>query len=249
MLSLAWQTVKARTGGFIGAFVAILCGTALVAACGILMESGLRGGVPTQRYAATDVVVTGDRIVRPPGGDVLAFEHAAEQPTIRASLVSKIAAVPGVRSAIAEQTFAAVVIGPDGQPLADKPSFGHNWESAQLAPFTLMEGSAPRTNDEVVLDPALAAAAGTWVGGEVRVMTRSAPVSYRVVGVAEASGTPRQASLFFSDAKAAELAGRPGQVTAIGVLGADADRLEDVLANDHVTVSSGATAARPSSTT
>ena len=77
MLTLAWQTVKARTSGFVGAFVAILCGTALVAACGILMESGFRGGVPTQRYAAADVVVTGDRTVRPPGGDVLAFEHAA----------------------------------------------------------------------------------------------------------------------------------------------------------------------------
>ena len=154
MLSLAWQTVKARTSGFIGAFVAVLCGTALVAACGILMESGLRGGVPTQRYAAADVVVTGDRIVRPPGGDVLAFEHAAEQPTIPADLVAKIAAVPGVKAAVPEQTFPAVVVGPDGQVLADKPSFGHNWDSAVLAPFTLVEGRAPTADNEVVLDSA-----------------------------------------------------------------------------------------------
>lgn len=241
MLSLAWQTVKARTGGFVGAFVAILCGTALVAACGILMESGFRGGVPTQRYAAADVVVTGDRTVRPPGGDVLAFEHAAEQPAVPAELVAKIAAVPGVKAAVAERTFPAVVVGPDGQALVDKPSLGHNWESAVLAPFTLKEGRAPAADDEVVLDPWLAARAGTRVGGEVRVMTRSAPVSYRIVGVAEGPGA-RQASLFFSAAKSVELFGRPDQVSAVGVLAAGdvAPRIEDVLAGDHVTVSTGA---------
>lgn len=46
--------------------------------------------------------------------------------------------------------------------------------------------------------------------------------------------------MFFSETKAAELAGRPDRVSAIGVLGADAGRIESVLANDHVTVSSGA---------
>ncbi|MEU3642129.1 ABC transporter permease [Lentzea sp. NPDC034063] len=237
VLSLAWQTVKARTSGFIGAFVAILCGTALVAACGILMESGFRGGVPTQRYAATDVVVTGDRTVRPPGGDVLAFEHTAEQPSIAASLVAKIAAVPGAK-AVPEQTFPAVVVGGDGQPLASKPTFGHNWGSAVLAPFNLKEGNPPKPG-EVVLDSGLAAEAGVGVGGEVRVMTRSVPVTYRVAGVAEAGGA-RQASVFFDEARATELAGSPDRVSAIGVLGADAQQVENALAGDHVTVSSGA---------
>ncbi|SES25961.1 putative ABC transport system permease protein [Lentzea xinjiangensis] len=245
MLSLAWQTVKARTSGFIGAFVAVLCGTALVAACGILMESGFRGGVPTQRYAATDVVVSGDRTVRPPGGDVLAFEHAAEQPAIPAALVGKIAAVPGVRAAVPEQTFPAVVVGQDGQPLADRPSLGHNWQSAVLAPFTLQEGRAPEAAGEVVLDSALAAKANTWAGGEVRITTRSAPVTYRVSGIAATADIPRQAAVFFSEAEASGLAGRPDRVTAIGVLaepGAHdlAGRLEGVLAADHVTVSTGA---------
>lgn len=241
MLDLAWQTVKARTSGFIGAFVAILCGTALVAACGILMESGFRGGVPTQRYAAADAVVTGDRTVRPPGGDVLAFEHAAEQPAVPAALVGKIAAVPGVRAAVPELTFPAVVVGPDGQALADRPSLGHNWESAVLAPFTVKEGTAPNGNDEVVLDAGLAARAGVAPGGQVRIMTRSAPVTYRVTGVVESKGE-RQAALFFSSATATALSGHPDQVNAIGVL-ADGDvagRIEAALAGDRVTVSAGA---------
>ncbi|MEU0877371.1 FtsX-like permease family protein [Lentzea sp. NPDC005914] len=239
MLTLAWQTVKARTSGFVGAFIAILCGTALVTACGILMESGFRGGVPTQRYAAADVVVTGDRTVRPPGGDALEFEHAAEQPAIPAALVAKIAAVPGVKAAVPELTFPAVLVGPDEKVLADKPSLGHNWDSAVLAPFTLKEGRAPAAGNEVVLDSGLASAAGVVPGAEVRIMTRSVPVSYRVSGVAEGRGS-RQSALFFSAAKATELAGHPDQVSAIGVVGDVGDRLEDVLAADHVTVSTGA---------
>ncbi|MGW4209139.1 FtsX-like permease family protein [Lentzea sp. NPDC004789] len=239
MLTLAWQTVKARTSGFVGAFVAILCGTALVAACGILMESGFRGGVPTERYAAADVVVTGDRTVRPPGGDVLAFEHAAEQPAVPAALVAKIAAVPGVRAAVPEWTSPAVVIAPDGQALADRQSLGHNWESAVLAPFTLKAGRAPAADDEVVLDAGLAARAGVAPGGEVRIMTRQAPVTYRVSGVVAGGG--RQAAVFFSAARAKEL-GRPDQVGAIGVLaeGDVAKGIEAALAADHVTVSTGA---------
>ncbi|MET9230308.1 ABC transporter permease [Lentzea sp. NPDC003310] len=206
MLTLAWQTVKTRVGGFAGAFVAILCGTALVAACGVLMESGFRGGVPTQRYAAAEAVVTGDRTVRPPGADVLAFEHAAEQPAIPASLVAKVAAVPGVKAAVAEQTFPAVVVGADGQPVADKPSFGHNWESAVLAPFALVAGNAPKPG-EVVLDSGLAARAGVAVGGEVRVMVRSAPVAYRVAGIAATAG---QGGASGGGEKASQGTSRPG---------------------------------------
>ncbi|HEX7304444.1 FtsX-like permease family protein [Lentzea sp.] len=243
MLTLAWQTVKARTGGFVGAFVAVLCGTALVAACGILMESGFRGGVPTQRYAAADVVVTGDRAVQPPDADSLEFEYASEQPTVAAGLAGRIAAVPGVKTAVAEQTFPVVVVGPDGQPLAGKPSYGHNWESAVLAPYRLKDGNAPK-DGEVVLDSALAARSGAKAGDEIRVMTRSVPVAYRVAGVAEAAGD-RQAALFFSSATADALAGRPDRVTAVGVLAEPgtrdlAARLEGVLKSDHVTVSEGA---------
>ncbi|SDG56617.1 putative ABC transport system permease protein [Lentzea fradiae] len=244
MLTLAWQTVKARTSGFVGAFVAILCGTALVAACGILMESGFRGGVPTQRYAATDLVVTGDRLVRPPGADELTFENASEQVPVPASLAGKIAAVPGVREAVPEQTFPALVVGPDGQPLADKPTFGHNWESAVLAPYAVKEGAEPRADDEVVLDAGLAARAGARVGDEVRVMTRTVPATYRVAGIAEAGGD-RQAALFFTSAEAANLAGRTDQLSAVGVLaepGAQdlAARVAEALRDDHVTVAQGA---------
>ncbi|KOV86794.1 ABC transporter permease [Nocardia sp. NRRL S-836] len=104
----------------------------------------------------------------------------------------------------------------------------------------MTQGRAPAAADEVVLDAGLAARAGD----RVRIATRSTPVTYRVVGVAQGVGS-RQASVFFSDAKADELAARPGKVSAVGVIGGDgsaglADRVEDALAADHVTVSTGA---------
>ncbi|WP_410572292.1 FtsX-like permease family protein [Amycolatopsis sp. cmx-4-61] len=216
VLTLAWQTIRSRLGGFAGAFIAILCGTALVAACGVLMESGLRAGVPTERYAAAAVVVGGARSVHPPGADALSTEQVGEQPPVPAALAGRIAAVPGVRAAVAEQSFPAHVVTRAGQVLADRESLGHNWDAAVLAPFTLRGGTAPAAAGEVVLDADLARRADVGIGGQVRITTRSGPVPFKVSGIVD--GLSRQSAMFFTAGRAAELAGRPDQVHAIGVL-------------------------------
>nr|WP_169524132.1 ABC transporter permease [Amycolatopsis balhimycina] len=216
MLTLAWQTIRSRLGGFAGAFIAILCGTALVAACGVLMESGLRAGVPTQRYAAAAVVVGGAQTVRPPGADALSFEQVGEQPSVPAALAGRIASVPGVRSAVVEQSFPAQVVARDGQLLGGSGSLGHNWDAAVLAPFTLRGGEAPAAAGEVVLDADLARRAGVGIGGQVRITTRSVPATFKVSGVVDS--VPRQSALFFTPERAAALAGQPGRARAIGVL-------------------------------
>ncbi|MEV4056008.1 ABC transporter permease [Amycolatopsis sp. NPDC049688] len=237
VLTLAWQTIRSRLGGFAGAFLAVLCGTALVAACGILMESGLRAGVPTQRYAAAAVVVGGTQSVRPPGADALSSEQVGEQPSVPAALAGRIAAVPGVRAAVAEQSFPAQVVTRDGQVLGGRESLGHNWDAAVLAPFTLRGGDAPAAADEVVLDADLARRADVGIGGQVRIMTRSVPVTFKVSGVVD--GLSRQSALFFTPERAAELAGRAGQVHAIGVL-ADPGVAPETLAGRVRAVTGGA---------
>ncbi|MEV6828279.1 ABC transporter permease [Amycolatopsis sp. NPDC051102] len=237
VLTLAWQTIRTRLGGFAGAFIAVLCGTALVAACGILMESGLRAGVPTQRYAAAAVVVGGTQSVRPPGADALSSEQVGEQPSVPAALAGRIAAVPGVRAAVAEQSFPAQVVTRDGQVLGGRESLGHNWDAAVLAPFTLRGGDAPVAADEVVLDADLARRADVGIGGQVRIMTRSLPVTFKVSGVVD--GTSRQSAMFFTPDRAAELAGRPGRVHAIGVL-ADPGVASETLADRVRAVAGGA---------
>jgi putative ABC transport system permease protein len=216
VLSLAWQTIRTRLGGFAGAFIAILCGTALVAGCGVLMESGLRAGVPTQRYAAAAVVVGGAQSVRPPGADALTSEQVGEQPSVPEALAGRIASVPGVRAAVAEQSFPAQVVAASGEVLGGAQSLGHNWDAAVLAPFTLRAGAAPSAADDVVLDADLAQRAGVGVGGQVRIATRSVPQTFRVSGVVDALS--RQSALFFTPQRAAELTGQPGRAHAIGVL-------------------------------
>ncbi|WP_433263387.1 ABC transporter permease [Actinosynnema sp. CS-041913] len=242
MLDIAWQLVKARKLGFVGAFLAILCGTAVVAACGILMESGIRSGVPTERYAAASVVVGGNQVVRPEGGDFMAFQQVGTLPTVPNSLIGKVAAVPGVRKAVGESTFPARVVA--GGVL---DALGHNWDAAALTPFTLRDGRAPARGDEVVLDADLARRAGVAVGGRVEVMTTSTPVEYQVVGVAAPAGKDglaKQSGLYFTEERADRLSGTPGRYHAIGVLADDgaadlAERIEKALAGDNVTVVSG----------
>ena len=70
MLRLALQTMRARRHGFVGAFVALSFAVALVTACGILMETGMRAAAPVQRYAAVPVVVAANqRIAVKLGGE------------------------------------------------------------------------------------------------------------------------------------------------------------------------------------
>ncbi|GAA3082698.1 hypothetical protein GCM10020000_80920 [Streptomyces olivoverticillatus] len=51
-LSLAWSTIKGRKGGFVGSFVAIAAGSAVITACGTLLLSGLGSGVTPEGYLA-----------------------------------------------------------------------------------------------------------------------------------------------------------------------------------------------------
>ncbi|NUR83774.1 MAG: ABC transporter permease, partial [Nonomuraea sp.] len=190
MFSFAWKTLRHRRAAFAGSFVALLFAAALVTACGMLLETGLRGTVATERYAGTPVVVAGDQFVREVKSS--GKEKAKELPERRwipASLAADLAGRPGVTKVVSEVTF----------PFAGFTA--HGWESAGLTPFTLARGRAPRADGEVVVD---AANAGAKIPG------------YRVVGVT-AQTLPSQRTLFFSPGEARRLAGHPGMVAAIGV--------------------------------
>lgn len=190
MISFAWKTLRHRKAGFAGAFVALLCAAALVTACGMLLETGLRGSVAPERYAGTPVIVAGDQYVRQTkkSGKEKA-KLLSERRWIPASLADDIRRTPGVTKVVTEVTF----------PYAGFTA--HGWESAALTPFTLAQGRAPSAADEVVVD--------------ARHSGRAIP-GYRIVGVT-AQALPDQDTIFFSTDEARRLAGHAGQVTAIGV--------------------------------
>ncbi|MFI6600690.1 FtsX-like permease family protein [Nonomuraea sp. NPDC050536] len=190
MISFALKTLRHRKAAFAGAFVALLCAAALVTACGMLLDTGLRGKVAPERYAGAPVIVAGDQFVRQTkdSGKQKA-KPLSERRWIPASLAREVERVPGVTKVVTEVSF----------PYAGFTA--HGWESAALTPFTLASGRPPRAAGEVVVD---ARHAGQAIPG------------YRVVGVTR-QALPGQDTLFFATAEARRLAGHDGLLTAIGV--------------------------------
>ncbi|MFG1957260.1 FtsX-like permease family protein [Nonomuraea sp. NPDC049028] len=209
MIFVALKTLRHRKAAFAGAFVALFCAAALVCACGMLLETGLRGSVAPERYAGAPVIVSGDRFARQ---TVRASEtktktkakQLSERAWVPASLADRLRRIPGVSRVVAEVTFPAYVAGRRFQ--------GHGWESAALTPYTLRTGREPRAAEEVVVE----AASGLSVGARVPVRTAAGDRTYLVTGVT-AQDLPSQDTLFFAPVDARRLAGRPGQVAAIGV--------------------------------
>ena len=102
MLRLAILTARKRLGTYVGAFLALFGSAVLVMAGGMLLESALRSHAPVTRYAAAAAVVTGHQDVGPDHDVIL-----GEPVRISSALVRRLAAVPGVRAAIADDAVPA----------------------------------------------------------------------------------------------------------------------------------------------
>ncbi|MEU4234074.1 ABC transporter permease [Nonomuraea sp. NPDC026600] len=233
MVSVALRTLRHRKAAFAGAFVALFCAAALVCACGMLLDTGLRGSVAPERYAGAPVIVTGDQFVhqtvrKSEEKTKTKAKQLSEQAWVPASLADRLRRVPGVSRVVTEVTFPAYVAGRRFQ--------GHGWESAALTPYTLRTGRAPKAEGEVVVE----AASGFSTGARVPVRTAAGSRTYLVTGVTT-QDLPSQDTLFFATAEARRMAGRAGQVGAIGVFpGVDvSETLKDAAADGRVLAYTG----------
>ncbi|WP_433470126.1 ABC transporter permease [Spirillospora sp. CA-128828] len=237
MLWIVVSTLRHRKAGFAGAFAALFCAAALVCACGVLLDTGLRGSIAPERYAGSPVIVTGDQfvhqtIVKKKGKRKHKAKAIAERAWLPASVADRLRAAEGIQDVVTEVSFPAEI----GRAGGGRESWGHGWESAALTPFTLREGRAPNAGDEIVIDAATARTRGLRPGATVKVASAS-PGTYRVVGVTEQS-LEHQTAVFFSTAEAARLSGRDGKVTAIGARGPE-EAIEDALRGTNATVHLG----------
>ena len=212
MLRLALLSARGRLGTFAGALVALIASSALVMAGAMPFQSALRTHPPVERYAAAAAVVTGQQIA---GADH--DVQLGERARVRSDVAPRLAAVPGVRAAIADVSVPA--------RLGGRAVAAHGWESAPLTPYVLTAGRPPVRPDEVV------AGFRARVGARVRMASTEAARTVTVVGVARPRHPVRQqTAIFLTDGEAARLAGHPGRVDAIGVLAApgfDAARLHE----------------------
>ncbi|MFE7171425.1 FtsX-like permease family protein [Streptomyces sp. NPDC057616] len=253
MLTLALRTLKGRKGGFAGTFVALLLGAAVLGACGVLLESGIRAGSTAERYAAADAVVTGRQEVELTlkdldGSTLHESQPLPERVPLESSLAARLGRVDGVRTVIEDDSAAVRLADVHGRPVTGRHGTAleaHNWSGLRLGGFRLTQGRAPRTAGEVVLDSELAGRAGVRPGDEVRLMATSVPRTYTVAGTVALDGgrAPRRSVAFLADAALRQLG---PSVDAFGILtdpgtspGRTAEAIRAALDDDRLSVRTG----------
>jgi putative ABC transport system permease protein len=117
--------------------VALFTSAVLVMAGGMTLEAALRSHPPVERYSAAAAVVTGQQVVDDE-------EHVAlgERARVNAATAARLASVPGVRAAIADDSIPVWLGG--------RATVAHGWASAALTPYVLSAGRAPSGPNEVV---------------------------------------------------------------------------------------------------
>lgn len=247
MLTLVAQMLRYRKGSVVATLIGLAVGVAILTACGILLESGLRHEDGSRRYAAADMVVAQREIQyssREFDGEVITHRVLLpEGNRMPASLVEAVAGLPGVATAVGDHSIPLRV-----EATPEVPVSGHGWGSAVLAPYTIVSGAEPRADDEIAVDARLVAAAGEAgprPGERIRLVVQGVAREFRISGVAEATGPAeadgRPSAVFFTDAQAARLSPHPDRVDAIGVIAeSGGDRAALAAAIDRLASDTGA---------
>ncbi|MFG1872009.1 ABC transporter permease [Micromonospora arborensis] len=188
MLTLSLATLRVRWRSFVGMFVALTLGSALVAALGQVLATtvGAADREP-QRYPDVPVVV------------VSVGELSV--PTWQGAETVPLAQPPGVSAAVAATLPHAVVDRVFPATLATGPggSVGRPWSALPAAGQHLVAGRAPTADDEIVVS------GDARPGDRTQVITAAGVGVYTVVGVSSPSS---ENSVFFTDVRAAQLSPR-----------------------------------------
>ena len=224
MFSLAKASIRHHRGGFAGVFVAVFLCAALITAMGILIESGLRGGIAAERLKGADVVVGA-----PQSHPVVEDMDApfSERVLLPAEAVTQIAAVPGVEEAVG--TVDIPLATADGTSVS-----AAGWESAALAPYALSSGQVPAGEKAVAVDESF----GADPGSRLVLSHGGVPAEYTVTGIVspEAGTEANDAgaagpAVFLSTDGAAALWPHGDTVATVGVIAGPDVRPEQLAAD------------------
>lgn len=210
--------LRHHRGSFVGVAVAVFVASALVTGLGVLVESGMRGGLAPERYAVADVVVGAPQQVDVPEDLPVPLRERAPLPT---DASRDIAALPDVDRVVVDVTVPLTLPGADPGAAASAVVEAHPWEATALTGFELREGREPTAADEVVVSAGSARA----VGDTVVLAHGGIPSEYRVVGEVAAPAAPeRTAHVFLTEQRIRQLDPHDGAAQALGVFTADPER-------------------------
>lgn len=163
-------------------------------------------------------------------------EQAGAAPrTLTASVVGRVAAQPGVRTATGEVSVSnATLVNPATNksisPIGGGPTLAGNWYETPNRALKITSGAAPHGSGQVLLDKDTADRAKLGLGDQLRIITAVGDYRATISGIATFTTTNPGAALVFFDTPTAqrELIGRPGVFTSVVAYG-DGSRTDDQL--------------------
>lgn len=199
--------------------LAVILGVMFVSGSFVLTDT-LRGSFDSMfanAYSSLDNSVQ-------PTADTALEDSGQATPTMPASAVEQIQAVPGVAEATGQiYVDGARLIGSNGKVVTTMgaPRYGTNWRGENDF-VQLREGRGPEADNEIAINAGLAEAAGVEVGDEVGVLTLQPKKTFTVVGIfGYAGGKDTMSSAheisFTTDVASELMLGEPGLFTSVSV--------------------------------
>lgn len=205
MIRYALKSLRANLSRLVATVLAVLIGITFLSS-GLMLTDAMRSGLTAdveQQYAQVDLAVRPDAET----------EDLGVETTLAPELLETVRGTEGVAAAAGESVGEVTVLRSDGST-ANLRSRGRAWiEDEQLNPMELVEGSAPETADEVVLDVGLADEAEASVGDDVRLETPAGPRTATLVGLSrfgEQDAVDDGGTISVAASAAAELFGGDG---------------------------------------
>jgi putative ABC transport system permease protein len=168
--------------------IAIVLGVAMVSGTYVLTDT-IKAAFSTvfiQVYKNSDAVVTGKNAIGTQNG------NSTQVPSLPASLLTKIRALPQVGEASGSVSDQAQLIGPDGKVIsrggAPGLAFSYSPAGQRFNPLSLVNGTWPSAPDEIAIDSATASREKFSLGQQVGVIARGPVQHFKVVGTVKFAG-------------------------------------------------------------
>ncbi len=216
MITVALKGLLGRKLRAILTAFAIVLGVGMVSGTFIFTDTVHKAfdGVFSTPYKQTSVVISGRQIVT----------GAATNPTVPASLLPQVKALPGVEAAAGRFLFDTVkLVGRDGKAIGDggpQLGFGIDPADARFNPLSLTAGTWATHPGEIVIGSAMAAKLHYKVGDSIDAKASGPVHRYTITGLIEFAGVSTGSATIaaFGVQEMQQLLGKSGRFDSISVV-------------------------------
>jgi putative ABC transport system permease protein len=170
--------------------IAIVLGVAMVSGTYILTDT-IRAAfstVFTSAYKNADAVVTGQSAISTGNGN----DSRGQAPSLPASLLTRIQALPQVSQASGSIADQAQLVGRDGKVIsrggAPGLAFSYSPSGQRFNPLSLTSGNWPAARDQIDIDASTASKQNFKIGQTIGVIARGPVQQFRIVGTVKFAG-------------------------------------------------------------